>query len=80
MNNLNPELTAIFRTVFDQQNLEINEQMTAADVEGWDSISHVSLIVAIEEHFRVRFSTAEIAALKNVGDIMSLLERKKKPK
>jgi acyl carrier protein len=80
VNNLNPELTAIFRTVFDQQNLEINEQMTAADVEGWDSISHVSLIVAIEEHFRVRFSTAEIAALKNVGDIMSLLERKKKPK
>jgi len=50
--------------------------MTANDVENWDSLTHIDLIVAIEKEFRVRFTTAEVSGLKNVGELESLVEKK----
>ena len=50
--------------------------MTAADVDGWDSITHISLVISIEDHFKIRLSTAEVAGLKNVGEMLGLLKNK----
>lgn len=70
------ELQEIFRDVFDEPKLEISEEMTAADVEEWDSLTHINLIVAAEKHFRVRFTTGEIHGLKNVGEFIGLIASK----
>ncbi|HTP27420.1 MAG TPA: acyl carrier protein [Anaeromyxobacteraceae bacterium] len=72
------KLTGVFRSVFDDPELTIGETTTAKDVRGWDSIAHVSLIVAVEKAFRLRFTTKEVQALANVGDFIRLIERRLK--
>jgi acyl carrier protein len=62
-------LTEVFREIFDDDRLELRDEMVAADVEDWDSLNHVKLVVAIEESFGVEFSNREIAGWENVGDI-----------
>lgn len=69
-------LTDIFRSVFDDESIEIFDAMTAADVEDWDSLNHVNLIVAVERAFKVRFTTKEISALANVGEFVQLIGRR----
>ena len=69
-------LNAIFQDIFDDPSLAVNDAMTASDVEGWDSLSHINLIVAVEKEFRVRFTTAEVRGLNNVGDFVALIVRK----
>ena len=68
-----PPLTKVFHDVFDDDEITISDQTTANDVEDWDSISHVQLIVAIEERFRIKFKTGELAGLKNVGEMVTLI-------
>ena len=75
-NEIRTKLNETFRDVFDDQTLEITPEMTAADVEEWDSLSHISLIVAVEKAFRVRFTTGEVQALANVGDFLALIGSK----
>ena len=70
------QLQDIFRTTFEDTTLEISDEMTAADYEKWDSLSHIQLIIATETHFGVRFSNAEIARLDNVGDLVNLIASK----
>lgn len=70
-------LTAIFRETFDDAGIVISAATTARDIDGWDSLSNIELIVAIEAEFGVRFSSAEIADLSNVGDLMDLITRKR---
>ena len=62
--------------VFDIDDLEITTATTAEDVEEWDSLHHIRLIVAIERAFKIRFSNPEVEALKNVGDLVTLIDRK----
>ncbi len=69
-------LTPIFRDVFDDDELEIGPSTTAADVDGWDSFSHIRLVVAVEKAFGVKFTASEIAALKNVGEFADLIAAK----
>ena len=69
-------LTEVFRDVFDNPSLQIGEATTASDVEGWDSIAHVSLIVAAETRFDVSFTTKDIQALTCVGDLVRLIARR----
>lgn len=71
------ELQEIFRDVFDDENLEINENTTAEDIEDWDSLMHIQLMVAISKKFGVKFATQEIAHLENVGGIAKLINDKK---
>lgn len=71
-------LTIIFREVFDDATLVLKPEMTSNDVEGWDSLSHVNLIVAIEAKFNIRFTQRELISLRNVGDLMDCI-RKKSP-
>jgi acyl carrier protein len=70
------ELTGIFRKVFDDPLLTLREDMTAADVEGWDSLSHITLIVSIERSFRIKVTLAEIQRLNDVGALIQLIHQK----
>ncbi|MGN6374708.1 MAG: acyl carrier protein [Sphingomonas sp.] len=72
-------LTDVMRDVFDDDDIVIGPQTTAADVAGWDSQAHVTLIVAAEQRFGVRFRTAEFEALRNVGDFVALIDAKLAP-
>jgi acyl carrier protein len=73
---LRARLTAIFRDVFDDPALVLRDDMTARDVESWDSLTYVDLIVAIEKEFRIRLTTGEISGLKSVGQLIALVSRK----
>lgn len=70
------KLTAIFRTLFNDATLVLRDDLTAADVSGWDSFNHINLVLQVESDFSVRFSTEEIASLKNVGEFKTLIGRK----
>ncbi|HXE97635.1 MAG TPA: acyl carrier protein [Dongiaceae bacterium] len=66
---LQEKLNRIFCDVFDDEDISITPGMTANDIDGWDSLSHVNLIVAIETKFNIRFSQKELLTFKNVGDL-----------
>jgi acyl carrier protein len=80
MADLLADLQTVFRRVFDEDDLVITETTSAADVNGWDSMAHINLIVAIEKKFGVRFTASEIASLggagQNVGNMAKLLAAK----
>lgn len=69
-------LTEVFREVFDTPSLTLRDDMTAADVENWDSLNHIDMIVSIERRLKIRFTTREVGALKNVGNLLDLIEEK----
>ena len=66
----------VIRNVFEDDSLVITPETTAADIEAWDSVMHVTLMMEIEAAFTVRFSTSAIAYLKTVGDLVALVESK----
>ena len=70
------KLTQIFRDVFDDDELEIFDEMTAQDVDEWDSFSNVEMITALESEFNITFAISEVQGLENVGDLIKLLEKK----
>jgi acyl carrier protein len=72
---IHEKLTALLRDIFDAPELVVGDTTTADDVEGWDSLAHVSLIVVVERAFRLRFTTKEVKSLANVGDFIRLIER-----
>jgi acyl carrier protein len=80
MNPLQSELQEVFRRVFDDDELVITESTSAADVDGWDSMAHINLIIAVEKRFGVKFTGGEIAALgrrgQTVGSMVQILEAK----
>lgn len=65
--------TRVFRDIFDDDDLELTDATTAADIEEWDSLMHVTLMVALEKEFGVRLKVAEIGSLPNVGAMVDLL-------
>lgn len=73
---LKEKLQEVFRDVFDDDDIVIFEEMTAKDIEDWDSLMHIQLIVAIEKAFQVKFSTKDVKDIKNVGEFMELIQRK----
>jgi len=80
MNNLVEALQEVFREVFEDDDLVLTRELTADEVEGWDSMAHLNLVIAVESTFGVRFATAEISKLKdageNVGTFIDLLTEK----
>jgi acyl carrier protein len=72
------ELREIFRDVFDNPNLVIAENTVAADVEEWDSLNHIQLIVAIEKRYKIRFTFQDIENWKKVGDVIECINSKYK--
>jgi acyl carrier protein len=77
--SLYEQLTAIFRDVLDDDSLQLTPELTAKDVDGWDSLTHLRLLLSVEKAFRVRFTTAEIGKLENVGDLASLIQSRTQP-
>ena len=80
MRDIREQVQEVFRDVFDIPDLILNERMTADDVDGWDSLANINLMVALEKQLGVRFATAEISRLQedgaNVGTLLELLTRK----
>ena len=72
------KLNKVFREVFDDDTLKITEKTTAKDVEGWDSLIHITLIGEIEDAFRVKFTMKEVTGMKNVGEMAAIIEARAK--
>lgn len=69
-------LESIFRDIFDNEDLIIRMDTSSADIEDWDSLAQINLILAIQDEFGINFNLEEIFALKNVGDIYNSLQKK----
>jgi acyl carrier protein len=67
-------LTNVFREIFDDDTIEIRRDMTAGDIDGWDSLTHIRLIIAVERAFGVRIPSTKIANLNNVGDLIDAIQ------
>jgi acyl carrier protein len=80
LNDTKERIQIVFRDIFDDDSIVLRDDMTAADVENWDSLNHIDMIVAIESEFKIRFTTAEVTSLKNVGELMALVDKKRAAK
>ena len=80
MNDVKAKVQEIFRIVFDDEDLEVEEESTADDIDDWDSLEHINLIIAVENKFSIKFATSEISQLKlpdqNVGTFIELIKSK----
>ena len=70
------KLTNVFRDVMEEDNLTINNSNTAKDIEGWDSLTHIMLIVEIEKKFKIKFLSSEMTSWKNIGEIVVSIKSK----
>lgn len=70
------QLTQLFRDQLDNDSLTLSPETTAQEVEGWDSLTHIQLVVAIEKKYRIRFASAEINGFRNVGEMCDAILRK----
>jgi acyl carrier protein len=64
----------IFHDVFDDDSIQVTPALSAKDVDGWDSLTHIRLILTVQKAFKVKFSTSEIGKLENVGDLVELIK------
>lgn len=75
-NNLQNRLIEVFKKTFELKELEWNANLTAEDIDGWDSITHLDLIVNTEKEFGIEISGFDVMGLQNIGDLLTLVERK----
>ena len=75
-NEILKQVTDIFKEVLDNKDVTLNETTTANDIHEWDSLTHIQLVVAIEKHFQLRFSSGEIRNWKNVGEMCLAIENR----
>lgn len=68
------KLTQVFQDVFDDDSIEVTPKLSAKDVDGWDSLTHIRLLLTVEKAFKVKFTTSEIGKLANVGDLAALIK------
>lgn len=72
--DIKERLTRVFHQVFANDTIQLTETMTADDVEGWDSFSHINLIIAVELEFNIEFQQNEVMRFENVGDLLKAVE------
>jgi acyl carrier protein len=70
------KLSEVFESVFDEDSIQLTPALTAKDVDGWDSLTHIRLLLTVERSFKVKFSTTEIGKLENVGSLVALIKTK----
>lgn len=75
-NEIVEKLTVVFHQVFNDNNIVLRDDMTAKDVENWDSLTHMLMITKVEEVFDIKFKLKELNKLKMVGDLISTIEGK----
>ncbi len=66
-------LNEVFRDVFDDEEIVVNDATTSNDIEDWDSLEHINLIVAVEKKFGMKFSMGEVTTMKNVGEMADII-------
>ena len=69
------KLTTVFQDVFDDESIIISETTTATDIEDWDSLTHIMLLSAVEDEFGIKFDMKAVQSLKNVGEMVDLIEK-----
>ena len=72
------KLNGVFQDVFDDDSLTVDDATTADDIEDWDSLEHINLIVAVENAFGIKFNMGEVNTMKNVGEMVDLIESRTK--
>ena len=72
------KLNEVFRDVFDDESITVNDETTAKDIEDWDSLTHITLLSEIEDAFNIKFGMKDVLGMKNVGEMASYLEEKVK--
>lgn len=81
MDQLRTDVQQIFRDVFGDPGIVLTDEMTANDIDGWDSLTHLNLVIALEKRLGIRFAAAEISRLKedgqNIGSLLQLVSRKR---
>jgi len=75
-NEILKQVNDIFIDVLDDEKILIEEKTQATDVDEWDSLTHIQLVVAIEKHFKIRFSSKEIQSWKDVGEMLDTIQEK----
>ena len=73
MNEIYNRLNAVFREVFDDESITVSENTTAADIEDWDSLTHIQLIAAVEDEVGVKFTMKQVSSMKNVGEMAQII-------
>lgn len=73
---INEKLNEVFGEVFDDDSIRVTDETTAADIEDWDSLAHMTLVSSVEEAFDIEFSLGEINGFKNVGEMMDVIEKR----
>ncbi len=72
-NNINERLNEVFQNVFDDDDITVDRETTADDIEDWDSLEHIRLIGAVEREFGIKFTMKEVSSMKNVGEMMDII-------
>ena len=75
-NEILQKINSVFRYTLDNENIVILEKTEASDIEEWDSLSHIQIVVAIERHFKIRFTSKEIQTWNNVGEMLDSIQKK----
>lgn len=75
-NEIIEKLTPIFRQVFSEESLVLNDEMTANDVENWDSLTHMQMVTAVEKAFAIKFKLKDLNKMKKVGDLIAVIASK----
>jgi acyl carrier protein len=69
-------IKTVLETTLEHSNFEMNDELTAQDVDGWDSLSHMMIITKIEERFNIKFKLRDLNKLKNMGSLVAMIESK----
>jgi len=67
------KLNEIFRDVFDDDSIEVCDSTTSADIEGWDSLEHINLVLAVEQEFDFKFEMGQVVSMKDVGEMVDII-------
>ncbi len=74
MDKIYERINTVFRDFFDDDDIEVDASTTADDIDDWDSLSHITLMSAVEEEFGVRFTMGEVSGMKNVGEMAEIIK------
>ncbi len=75
-NEIYERLNSVFREFFDDEEIELDDETTADDIEDWDSLNHITLMAAVEDEFGIRFTMGEVSGMENVGEMVEIIKRK----
>lgn len=76
MEEIFERLNVVFREFFDDEDIELDEETTADDIDDWDSLNHITLMAAVEDEFGIRFTMGEVSGMKNVGEMAQIIKER----